>query len=205
MNFSPTLHIDGATLPVFPLADFVLFPRVIAPLHIFEPRYRQMIEHSLDGQGVFVMAISRRHQTLADGKPCFWGIGCACTIVDYEKELDGRYNILVEGITRVQIEEVESNELYRQVSASVTDFKHDVISGSRDMQVRDIMLRRLKELDNVPEDVVDQIEDLDLDMLLHLMAFHYPAGVDEKLKMLYTPDLDELCNQVITAYESLGI
>jgi len=103
-------------VPMFPLQEVLLFPGQILPLHIFEPRYRQMIEDSLDGPGRIVMATIRPGSSATEGKPPdvlpVAGIG---EIVRHEKLPDGRFLIWLLGLQRVRIEEVPSDRLYRQV------------------------------------------------------------------------------------------
>lgn len=103
-------------VPVFPLPDVWLFPSVVLPLHIFEPRYRQMVEDSLDGPGRLVLA------TLVDGErsagtepPPFHAIAGLGEIGRHEKLPDGRFNLLLVGLARVFVREVPSTRLYRQV------------------------------------------------------------------------------------------
>jgi Lon protease-like protein len=96
---------------MFPLPGLFLYPTQLLPLHIFEPRYRQMIADSLDGHGRIVMGT-----ILGDGEPPpvlpVAGLG---EIVRHEKLPDGRYHVWLLGLGRVQIEEVVSDRLYRKV------------------------------------------------------------------------------------------
>lgn len=98
-------------VPMFPLPGVFLFPAQILPLHVFEPRYRQLIEDCLDGPGRIVLA------TIVDrGEPApvleVAGYG---EIVRHERLEDGRYHIWLLGLRRVRIEEARSDRLYRRV------------------------------------------------------------------------------------------
>lgn len=103
--------IPASPVPMFPLPGLFLYPTQLLPLHIFEPRYRQMIGDSLDGHGRIVMGT-----ILGDGEPPpvmqVAGLG---EIVRHEKLPDGRYHIWLLGLGRVLIEEVPSDRLYRKV------------------------------------------------------------------------------------------
>jgi Lon protease-like protein len=103
--------IPASPVPMFPLPGLFLYPTQLLPLHIFEPRYRQMIGDSLDGHGRIVMGT-----ILGDGEPPpvmpVAGLG---EIVRHEKLPDGRYHVWLLGLGRVQIQEVESDRLYRKV------------------------------------------------------------------------------------------
>ncbi len=108
----------GNAMPLFPLDQATLLPQQLLPLHIFEPRYRQMIEHVLDGSGQFALAVFEgdRWKQEYHGKPPLRPAVCIAQIVQHEKLPDGRFNILVQGVCRGRIlREVppESGRLYR--------------------------------------------------------------------------------------------
>jgi ATP-dependent Lon protease len=104
-------------VPVFPLPNVYLFPGCVMPLHIFEPRYRTMIDDLLDRSGRMVMGTELEGRVDDDGKPCVLGIGGLGEIGRHERLPDGRYLIWLVGLGRVRIEEVESSHPYRQVRA----------------------------------------------------------------------------------------
>lgn len=106
------------TLPLFPLPGVALFPDLPLPLHIFEPRYRQMIEHALDGAGQFAMAVFEGNNWRQEyhGRPPLRPAVCVGQILQHEKLEDGRYNVLVQGVCRAKIlHELPASEdrLYR--------------------------------------------------------------------------------------------
>lgn len=103
-------------VPMFPLPDYFLYPGTVAPLHVFEPRYRQMVADLLDGPGRLVIASipKRQPRPAGEGAPPVFPIGCLVEIVRHEKLPDGRYMIVVAGLKRVRIEEAPSDRLYRQ-------------------------------------------------------------------------------------------
>ena len=113
MLLDPSLRIPLESLPVFPLPNTVLLPEQQLPLHIFEPRYRQMVRDALEGAPYLVVA-------LIEGDPqreptAFAPIATAGKIVAHQRLADGRFNILVEGAVRVALEEIPSTQLYRRV------------------------------------------------------------------------------------------
>ena len=106
-------------MPVFPLPDAVLLPHAIQPLHIFEPRYRQMIDHCLDGSGQIAIAAFASKDRRDDGNapPSLRPAVCVGQIVQHEALEDGRHDILLQGICRAQIVrmiEPENERAYRQ-------------------------------------------------------------------------------------------
>ncbi|MDF1801064.1 MAG: LON peptidase substrate-binding domain-containing protein [Planctomycetota bacterium] len=105
-------------LPIFPLPNVWLFPGAIMPLNIFEPRYVQMIEDCLDGPGRFVLGtILGGHEAESLGTPPFGDVAGFGEIGRHDRQDDGRYHIVLVGLGRVRVEEVESDRLYRKVRA----------------------------------------------------------------------------------------
>lgn len=110
---------SGRVVPVFPLANLWLFPSVVMPLHIFEPRYRQMVEDSLDGPGRLVLGtIVGGHEAESAGAPPIHTVAGLGEIGRHEKLADGRFNLLLVGLARVFVREVPSDRLYRKVEWS---------------------------------------------------------------------------------------
>ena len=118
------------TAPVFPLPDYFLFPTGVAPLHIFEERYRQMVDDQLDRAGRLVMASIPSRLKREPGRPApVFPVGCLAEIISHEKLPDGRFVIFLLGLARVAIEEVDSDRLYRMVHAEI---RRDVESTDED-------------------------------------------------------------------------
>lgn len=126
---SPRLFIAGVknsdeldvidALPAFPLPNTVLFPGTVLPLHIFEPRYRQMVDETLAGDGVLSIALIRPGNNEAENPILHAVAGCG-RIIHSEKLDDGRYNILVQGMERVRlVQELRTDKLYREFRAEV--------------------------------------------------------------------------------------
>ncbi len=110
---------QARAVPLFPLPNLFLFPGIPVQLHIFEPRYRQMIEDSLDGPGRIVIAavLEGWHDRLL-GNPPFHPLAGLGEIVRHERLPDGRFWIFLLGLARVHIREVESDRAYRKVEAT---------------------------------------------------------------------------------------
>ena len=102
-------------MPVFPLPGVVLFPRAILPLHIFEPRYRQMVADCMAGHRCMAMAFT------LDGSddPRLAPVAGAGIIVRYEPMSDGRSNLLLHGRARVLLEELPFEPPYRRARARI--------------------------------------------------------------------------------------
>jgi len=103
-------------LSVFPLAGALLFPRMHLPLHIFEPRYRAMVSEALARDRRIGMVQPRDDRD----PPTLFDVGCVGRIADVEALEDGRYNIVLEGLTRFTIvRELELGTPFRQVEAAL--------------------------------------------------------------------------------------
>jgi Lon protease-like protein len=101
-------------LPIFPLPNVVLFPNVFLPLHIFEPRYREMIADALAGDRMIGMVLLQPGwEATYEGTPRVYPIGCSGVITHVEALLDGRYNIVLRGLERFRILSEDQSRSYR--------------------------------------------------------------------------------------------
>jgi Lon protease-like protein len=105
------------TIPIFPLPNVVLFPNVFLPLHIFEARYRQMVDEALNGDRIIGMVLLRPGwEGDYEGRPPVYPVGCAGVITHAERLADGRFNIVLRGMEKFRIESEEVQQLYRVAS-----------------------------------------------------------------------------------------
>jgi len=103
-----------AEIPLFPLPEVVLFPGVPRPLLIYEPRYREMVADALKGDRVIGMVLLRPgYEKDYEGRPPIYGVGCAGVIQEYEQLPDGRYAILLRGLTTFRIVSEDQRKPYR--------------------------------------------------------------------------------------------
>jgi hypothetical protein len=119
------------TIPVFPLPNVVLFPQVFLPLHIFEPRYRDMVADALEGDRLIGMVLLRPGwETDYEGRPPVYPIGCAGLITNHERLPDGRYNIVLRGIEKFRVVEETRDRTYRV--ARIEGLHEPVVDADRD-------------------------------------------------------------------------
>ena len=119
-GWPPVEDVTSKVVPLFPLRNLFLFPGTVVPLHIFEPRYRQMIEDSLDGPGRLVIGTIVEEDEeggteSTNGAPAVHSVAGLGEIARHERMPDGRFVIMLVGLTRVRVRETTSNRLYRQV------------------------------------------------------------------------------------------
>jgi Lon protease-like protein len=106
-----------AQIPIFPLPTVVLFPEVTLPLHVFEPRYRELVADALAGDRLVGMVLLRPGwEPDYEGRPPVYEIGCVGVISHHERLADGRYNIVLQGVDRVRITGEDDQRRYRRAS-----------------------------------------------------------------------------------------
>jgi uncharacterized protein len=104
-----------STLPLFPLPNVVLFPNVCLPLHIFEPRYREMVSDALDGDRIIGMVLLRPGwESDYEGRPEIYQVGCAGLITHADRTVDGRYNLVLRGFEKFRIRREDHERSYRR-------------------------------------------------------------------------------------------
>jgi Lon protease-like protein len=103
-----------ASIPIFPLPNVVLFPGVFLPLHIFEPRYREMVSDAAAGDRVIGISLLRPGWE-ADyaGRPAIYDTGCAGVLTHVEPLDDGRYNIVLKGLQKFRVLSESHDRRYR--------------------------------------------------------------------------------------------
>ena len=110
------------TIPIFPLPNVVLFPQVFLPLHIFEPRYREMTADALRGDRIIGMVLLRPGwEKDYDGRPPVYPVGCAGVITHAEQLSDGRYNIVLRGMEKFRIVGEDHSRSYRVAEVQTLD------------------------------------------------------------------------------------
>lgn len=120
-----------ATIPLFPLPDVVLFPTVFLPLHIFEPRYRDMVRDALASDRIIGMTLLKPgFENDYDGRPAIYDIGCAGLITHHERLADGCYNIVLRGLARFRVHGEDQSRSYRL--AHVESLSERIGEGERE-------------------------------------------------------------------------
>jgi Lon protease-like protein len=189
------------TIPLFPLPDVVLFPNVFLPLHIFEPRYRQMVEDALNGDRIIGMALLRPGwEPHYDGRPPVYRIGCAGVITHSDRLSDGRSNIVLRGMEKFRVTGEDDDRLYRL--AYVESVREPAIESVREEMHG--ARRRLEELlvpqpvgrpeSRVPSSMPD-------DELVNALAQYLEFEPVEKQALLERDGLLERCQSLIELLE----
>lgn len=177
-------------VPIFPLPGAILFPRAQLPLHIFEPRYREMVRDALEGSGRIGMI--QPHRVDDDNQAPLYGSGCVGDIVGVEELDDGRYNIVLHGTNRFRIvDERETDAAYRCAEVDIAAFDDDEpepLSLGQRAEVE----REARRLGNALGLAVDweAVGRLDDELLVNSIAQVGPFDVGAKQALLEQASLD---------------
>ena len=127
-------------IPIFPLSNFIFFPDTIVPLNIFETRYIEMIDDSMKGSRMIGMIQPKK--TFSNSMPELYNIGCVGKITSLNESKDGRYLIVLNGLSRFKIlDEIKNNKLYRECEVSFNEFENDIISPNPREQIQAVYYR----------------------------------------------------------------
>ncbi len=177
-------------VPLFPLPGAILFPRSQLPLHIFEPRYREMVGDAVDGAGRIAMI--QPHRLDDDNRASLYAVGCVGEIVGLEELEDGRFNIVLLGANRFRlVREVETNALYRCADVDIEAFNDEepppLSLGERAEVEREA--RRLGDAMGLAVDW-DAVSRLDDEMLVNAIAQVAPFDIGAKQALLEQATLE---------------
>nr|NUR36678.1 ATP-dependent protease [Sphingomonas sp.] len=177
-------------VPVFPLPGAILFPRAQLPLHIFEPRYREMVRDAIDGGGQIAMV--QPHRLDDDNQAPLYGVGCVGEIVGVEELEDGRFNIVLLGANRFRlIREADADTLYRCADVDIGAFDDEEPPPLALIQRAEVE-REARRLGDAMGLAVDwgAVARLDDEMLVNAIAQVAPFDVGAKQALLEQPTLD---------------
>ncbi len=180
-------------IPVFPLSNFIIFPRTTVPLNIFEPRYIDMIDDAMKSNRIIgVVQPKKSNQNI----PMLYNIGCAGKITSFNETNDGNYLIVLVGIGRFKIiEELENDKLYRECSISSNDFYNDLEENKEEIKFSDLELifKELKSLFIKEGYVINwkELQKQSLDQTINALAMASPFSLEEKQILLETINLNE--------------
>ncbi len=192
--------MSATRLSIFPLPGALLFPGMHLPLHIFEPRYRAMVNDSLARDRRIAMI-----QPKGGGdKPPLFEIGCVGRIADVEALEDGRFNLVLEGLSRFRIlRELEVTTLFRQVEAElIADPADEVLSmGAR--AALELESRRFAEVQGYAVDW-EAVARLDDQNLVNGIAQIAPFDPAAKQALLEADSLGDRAELIIQLMQFFG-
>ena len=180
-------------IPVFPLSNFIIFPKTTVPLNIFEPRYIEMVDDVMKGDKIIGMIQPKKSN---QSNPLLYNIGCAGKIDSFNQTKDGRYLIVLVGISRFRIiNELKNEKLYRECSVDFNEFENDLEEGKDEIKFSDLRLifNDLKSLLIKKGYVINwkELEKQNLDQTINTLSMASPFSLEEKQVLLETFNLKE--------------
>ena len=180
-------------IPVFPLSNFIIFPETTVPLNIFEPRYIEMIDDAMKEDRIIGM-VQPKNSTLSI--PELYNVGCAGKITSFNETEDGRYLIVLAGISRFKIvEELKIQKLYRKYKVNFDDFSSDLDEKKEEIKFSDLKLifNNLKSLFVKEGYNINwkELEKQSLNQTINTLAMASPFSLEEKQILLETVNLNE--------------
>jgi Lon protease-like protein len=181
------------TISIFPLSNFIFFPQTTVPLNIFEPRYIQMVDDAMKADRIIGMVQPKKtNQTI----PILYNVGCAGKITSFNETEDGRYLIVLDGISRFKIlEELNNDKLYRECKVNFDKFSNDINNQKEEIKFSDLELifKNLKSLFNKQGYTINwkELEKRSLDQTINTLSMASPFSLEEKQVLLETINLNE--------------
>ncbi len=182
------------TIPIFPLSNFILFPKTTVPLNIFEPRYIDMINDSMKSNKIIGM-IQPKASNIKKSKPDLYEVGCLGKITSFKETEDGRFLIELKGILRFEkIIEINSDKKYRTLEVNYNNYYHDLNNEKENLRFSDLELifKDLKSLFEKKGFIINwkALENQSLDETINALAMASPFTLEEKQILLETINLD---------------
>lgn len=191
------------TIPVFPLPGALLLPRGRLPLHIFEPRYLQMVDDCLKTGDRLIGMVQPRE--VPGGDPKLQSIGCAGRLTALSETEDGRYMITLSGVSRFRIsKEVEGFAPYRRCDVSWDGFGRDLGQVEHDPGFdRDRFLSILGRYFDAEELKTDwsSLSEAEDELLINALSMMCPFEPEDKQALLEAPDLTTRRETLVTLIE----
>jgi hypothetical protein len=192
-------------IPIFPLSNFIIFPNTSVPLNIFEPRYIAMINDVMKGDKIIGMTQPKK---INQSMPVLYNIGCAGKITKFTETKDGRYLIILLGISRFKIiKELKTQNLYRKFQVDFKNFSYDLNKENEEIKFSDLELifKKLKSLFIKQGYIIDwkKLEKQNLDQTINKLAMASPFSLEEKQILLETINLNERkekLKQILSTY-----
>ena len=180
-------------IPVFPLSNFIFFPKTTVPLNIFEKRYLEMVDDAMKSERIIGMVQPKES---SQNSPLLYKVGCVGKISSFNEMDDGKYMIVLSGISRFEIiQEIKTENLYRKCKVDFKNFKADLNDEKEEIKFSDLKLifKNLKSLFDKQGYLINwkEIEKQSLDQTINTLSMASPFSLEEKQTLLETSNLSE--------------
>ena len=187
-------------ISVFPLNNFIIFPKTTVPLNIFEPRYIDMVNDRMKSNKL--IGLIQPKKKIDDlSAPILHNIGCLGKITSFKETEDGRYLIELKGLIRFEImKEVETAKKYREYEINYSRFNHDLDDKKEQLKFSELELifKDLKTLFEKRGFIVNwkKLEKQSLDEIINALAMASPFSLEEKQVLLEAENLNLRKNKI---------
>ena len=188
------------TIPVFPISNFIIFPKTTVPLNIFEPRYIQMINESMKSNKLIGM-VQPKSSSTNQSIPILHEVGCLGKITSFKETEDGRYLIELRGLIRFKIiKEIESSKKFREYEIDFQEFFDDLEEKNEEIKYSDLELifKDLKSLFKKRGFIINwkELEKQSLNETINALAMASPFTLEEKQALLEAENLNIRKNKI---------
>jgi len=188
------------TIPVFPISNFIIFPKTTVPLNIFEPRYIQMINESMKSNKLIGM-VQPKSSSTNQSIPILHEVGCLGKITSFKETEDGRYLIELRGLIRFKIiKEIESSKKFREYEIDFQEFIDDLEEKNEEIKYSDLELifKDLKSLFKKRGFIINwkELEKQSLNETINALAMASPFTLEEKQALLEAENLNIRKNKI---------
>jgi len=195
---------------LFPLPNLVLFPQIVQPLHVFEPRYRQLTADALAGDHLLAMALLRPGwEENYEARPALYHVACLGRVIAHKQLADDRYVLLLRGISRIRLrEELATDKLYRTAQADLAPDAHPpALEEARQIRRRlaELVLPRFTGSDDETNHLRELLEgELPLAQLSDHLCYRLPLPLERKQQFLEEPDVGVRTRDLLAIIEGLA-
>ena len=187
-------------ISVFPLSNFIIFPRTTVPLNIFEPRYIDMINDSMKLDKL-IGIIQPKTTFNSENNPELFDVGCVGKIMSFQETKDGRYLIELKGISRFKnVTEIKTEKKYRILEVNYDEFSVDLVNEKAELKFSDLELifKDLKSLFEKKGFIINwkALEKQNLDETINALSMASPFTLEEKQILLEAKSLDLRKNKI---------
>ena len=187
-------------ISVFPLSNFIIFPKTTVPLNIFEPRYLDMVNDSMKSDKLIGM-IQPKNSKDENNIPKLHNVGCLGKITSFRETEDSRYLIELKGKIRFQIlSEINTDKKYRSVEVNYNDYSNDLSEEKEKLKFSDLELifKDLKSLFEKRGFIINwkALEKQSLNETINALAMASPFSLEEKQILLEAKNLDIRKNKI---------
>ena len=184
-------------IPIFPLSNFIIFPKTTVPLNIFEPRYIDMINDSMKSNKMIGMIQPKK----AKNSPELYNIGCLGRITSFRETEDSRFLIEIRGLIRFQSKnEIITNKKYRTLNVDYKNFLEDLNERDEKIEFSDLELifKDLKSLFERKGFIINWkgLETQNLNETINALSMASPFSLEEKQILLETKNLHARKNKI---------